>query len=77
MYYSLRCPPPSLIVLARHALFIHEFSRPFLLVCHFLWVKLAIIFPVWRRLADRLTIYAYSRPSGQFPDAGCVRPSLF
>ena len=39
MYYCLRCPPPSLIVLACHTFFIHEFSCPVFYICHFTCVK--------------------------------------
>ena len=44
MYYCFFCPPQSLIFLACHASFIHEFSCPVFSVCHFAWVKVASVF---------------------------------
>ena len=44
MYYCLRFPPPSFIVPACHAFFIHEFSCTIFSIYHFTWVKLASVF---------------------------------
>ena len=81
MYNFLRCPPPPFIIFSNHSLIIHEFLRPLFSVCRFPWVKVECIFPVRRNTANRLTMCAYSRPrqssSGQYPDAGCLRLSLF
>ena len=77
MYYCLRCPPPSSIILACHAFFIHEFSRPVFLICYFTWVKLESVFSVWLRAADSLTMCAHSRPSWQCSTAGGLCSSFF
>ena len=44
MYYCFRCPPPSLIVLACHNFFVHEFPCPIFSVYHFAGVKVASVF---------------------------------
>ena len=81
MYCCLSCTPPSFIIFAHHYLIVHQFSRPILLVCHLSQVEVTCIISVWRGTANRLTVCAYSRTqqsfSGQCPDAGGLRPSIF
>ena len=73
MYYCFRCPPPSFIILACHAFFIHDFSHPVFSICNFTWVKVAIFFlcgTVWTTASQ--CVHIVVPPSSVAPLVACV-----